>query len=486
MPIVDFCRQTISSSKNFFRNLNLFKPPAGSDQNEDEQQRRVNTIITRIYLVLLICLLIYLGLFIHSDVKEITEKRVNPSKEELDSFLSDAACPCSHSSLLHGEFISLESNLHQICSSDFVLDRWIKAIYSGSNVTYFNLNDFRTFGSAQFQALAGFCNQSKSYLRQNIDSLLKSTFISPELLRRSLFQEKIQSTITQLQQTVPGAFAAQLELVLQVCSSYLISPEWIKYSDSESSTVEYELDYRNYAISQFQTLAMLCELAQNTTNGALEAFLQRHIVNSQVISQELFLSEMDRLIKTWKSSTSSQFKRRMELIRIITMRNHLMSHPSIYFQANLTERSLKTEPRHYGECNCGQAYDSCIEPMGIYKYDGYVRETIYTISNFFMGCYLVEALFLSTLECFYNKSCMTDLDKFFHSPRNESWIFSALNASLSQANKSIESIVNELMVDDWSESVNFSSYYYKCAPILLAFLVAYPLVFSCLSGLAFD
>ncbi|CAF4081720.1 unnamed protein product, partial [Adineta steineri] len=216
MPIVDFCRQMISSSKNFFRNLNLFKPPAGSDQNEDEQQRRFNIIVTRIYLVLLTCLLIYLGLFIHSDVKEITEKRVNPSKEELDSFLSDAECPCSRISLLHGEFISLKLSLHQICSSDFVLDRWIKAIYSGSNVTYFNLNDFRTFGSAQFQALAGFCNQSNSYLQQNIDSFENSTFISPELLPRSVFQEEINSTITQFQQTVPGAFAAQLELVLQV------------------------------------------------------------------------------------------------------------------------------------------------------------------------------------------------------------------------------------------------------------------------------
>ncbi|CAF1179603.1 unnamed protein product [Adineta steineri] len=219
MPIIDFCRQTISTWKIFFLNLNVFQPPVGSDQNEDEQQRRFNIIVTRIYLVLLTCLLIYLGLFTYSDVKDITEKQDNPPKIELDSFPADVECPCSRISLSYGEFISLGPILHQICKSDFVLDRWTKAIYSDSNVTYFNLNDFRTFGSAQFQALAGFCDQSISYLEQNIDSFEKSKFISPQLLPRNLFQEETQTAIIRFQQSLPRAFAAQLELILQVISS---------------------------------------------------------------------------------------------------------------------------------------------------------------------------------------------------------------------------------------------------------------------------
>ncbi|CAF4066819.1 unnamed protein product [Adineta steineri] len=146
----------------------------------------------------------------------MVEKRDNPTKEELDSFLVNTECPCSRISLSYGEFISLKPNLHQICESDFVSDRWTKAIYSDSNVTYFNLNDFRTFGSAQFQALAGFCNQSGSYLQQNMDSLKKTMFISQELLTKSRFQEEINSTVTQFQQTLPRAFTVQLELILQV------------------------------------------------------------------------------------------------------------------------------------------------------------------------------------------------------------------------------------------------------------------------------
>ncbi|CAF3955010.1 unnamed protein product, partial [Adineta steineri] len=310
---------------------------------------------------------------------------------------------------------------------------------------------------AQFQALAGFCKESASYLQQNIDSFEKIR----ERLR--LIKPALKKVIVELN-TFEYFPHNDRQLQYQRYGTRL--PEWIKYSDSSGNAAPHILDYRRYAGGQFRTLAMLCELAQDTTYDARDIFLERQIVNSQVISEELFQTKMDHLIETWKKSTSSQFKRRMELIQITTMTNHLMSRSSIYFQANLTEQSLITEPRHYGKCNCGTTNHTCIEPMKIYETVGNNLTVKHTISNFFMGCYLIEALFLSTLECFYNESCMTDLHNFFHSPLDESWIFPALNSNLSRsaANESIKSIVDELMIDDWSEEVNFTSYYNKCAP----------------------
>ncbi|CAF3990348.1 unnamed protein product, partial [Adineta steineri] len=177
---------------------------------------------------------------------------------------------------------------------------------------------------------------------------------------------------------------------------------------------------------------------------------------------------MDHLIETWKSSTISQFKRRMELIRITTMRNHLMNRLSIFFQREKNGTQLITEPRTYGvgvgKCNCGATNHTCTELMKIYEGDGGDRTAIYTIPNFFLGCYLVEALFLSTLECFYSEACMMGFLPYFNSPLDESWTYPALESRLNSANKSIESIVDQLMVDEWSPAVNFTSYYYKCAP----------------------
>ncbi|CAF1541882.1 unnamed protein product, partial [Adineta steineri] len=154
----------------------------------------------------------------------------------------------------------------------------------------------------------------------------------------------------------------------------------------------------------------------------------------------------------------------MELIRITTMANQLMTPLNTLFKQNLTAHDLKTEPRKFGGCNCGTTNRTCTELMKIYNYAGNDPKGNYTIPNFFVGCYLIEALFSSTLECFYSKSCMTNLRRYFLSPLNESWIFPALNSSLNPANKLIGSIVDELMIDDWSADANFTSYYYKCVP----------------------
>ncbi|CAF1308084.1 unnamed protein product, partial [Adineta steineri] len=153
----------------------------------------------------------------------------------------------------------------------------------------------------------------------------------------------------------------------------------------------------------------------------------------------------------------------MKLIRITTTANQLMTRLNTVFKQNSTASELKTEPLKYGECDCGTTNDTCTELIKIYEKVGFTLKENYTIPNFFVGCYLIDALFLSTLECFYNESCMKGLLEYFP-PVVEPWTVPALNSSLSQANKLIGSIVDELMIDEWSAYANFTSYYHKCAP----------------------
>ncbi|CAF1430573.1 unnamed protein product, partial [Adineta steineri] len=192
----------------------------------------------------------------------------------------------------------------------------------------------------------------------------------------------------------------------QVCLSYLIKPEWMMHSDSQSWAAQNILDYRIAARKQFQTLAILCEQAKSIINDALEIFLQTQLVNSQIISEDLFTDKMNHITESWKNSTIIQFKSRMELIRITTMANQLMTPLNTLFKKNLTTHELITEPQKFGECTCGTTNHTCIEPMKIYEKVGNNFAEKYTIPNFFVGCYPIEALFSSTLECFYNESCM--------------------------------------------------------------------------------
>ncbi|CAF1432881.1 unnamed protein product [Rotaria sordida] len=70
----------------------------------------------------------------------------------------------------------------------------------------------------------------------------------------------------------------------------------------------------------------------------------------------------------------------------------------------------------------------------------------------------------STLECFYNLSCMIELDRHFDLSLGSSFNFSNLNENLNPPNETIETIINKLMVDSWTSNISFSSYYNTCSP----------------------
>ncbi|CAF5019105.1 unnamed protein product, partial [Rotaria sp. Silwood1] len=129
----------MSSLKNYLRNLNFFSSDLDTNAREDEQQRSNNIIATRVYLIVLLISLISIGIFIwvNSYITTVTLKYL--TKEQLKNLPVGTKCPCSRISISYGEFTSLEPTYHQICSSDFISDRWINAIYTGSNATYFNI-----------------------------------------------------------------------------------------------------------------------------------------------------------------------------------------------------------------------------------------------------------------------------------------------------------------------------------------------------------
>ncbi|CAF3933979.1 unnamed protein product [Rotaria sp. Silwood1] len=206
----------MSSLKNYLCNLISFAPAPDSNEREDEQQRLSNIIATRVYLIVLLISLISIGIFLWISPYMTTVTLEYLTKEQLKSLPIGIQCPCSRISISYGEFTSLDPNYHQICSSDFINDRWINAIFTGSNVTYFNIRDFRSFSSAQFQALAAFCHLSKSYVQQSIDTFNQSTFSSLSVLSEYDLQIQTQSIIYQTQQIVPQTFTNQLDLIIRM------------------------------------------------------------------------------------------------------------------------------------------------------------------------------------------------------------------------------------------------------------------------------
>jgi hypothetical protein len=192
-------------------------------------------------------------------------------------------------------------------------------------------------------------------------------------------------------------------------------------------------------------------------------------VSPKVISQESFQFQVNSLIEDWKSTTIYTFMRTFQLVRATEQGNQLTNtNDNAEFNINSISRTIIMMAHSFSGCNCVLS-PSCRVTAGISDYDQYSGEftEIFSIPNFFIGCYLIEALLSSTLECFYNISCMLKINSYLSS--SQPFNFSALDPNLNSPNETIELIVNQLMVNTWSSNVSFTSYYNTCAPLSCTF-----------------
>ncbi|CAF4290527.1 unnamed protein product, partial [Adineta steineri] len=253
----------------------------------------------------------------------------------------------------------------------------------------------------------------------------------------------------------------------QVCSSDLVSARWIQYNtDTIQGVVYLYTDYRINSELQFQQLAMFCQQAQQIVDNGIETFLQTQFISAQIDSQDLFESKIDLLISNWQSIILNRYLRTINIFRTITQGNLLMNVGlnNKFSTTNSTYTNTTITIKTYSNCSCALS-SQCMQVMGFYKLNvSNIFQLIFPIPNFYIGCSLVESLLKSTLDVFYNRSYMLEIDQYLSIPLGSSFNFSALNPKLNLPNETIETIVNRLMIDSWSSNISFSSYYQTCAP----------------------
>ena len=259
----------------------------------------------------------------------------------------------------------------------------------------------------------------------------------------------------------------------QVCSSDFVSDRWINYNDGFDPIVIYRFyDYRSIVMNYFLLMTMFCQESRQMIDDSLQVFLQTQFVSSQVISQQLFESQMNLSIINWQSSTIERFVRTIQLIQAMNFGNQLYSSLSSIFghmNGSFGEVMIRTN-QDIANCSCALSL-SCRSLMGIYDLDDFSEFSmpVFSVPNFFVGCFPVDGLFSSTLECFYNQSCMLNIDQYMYSSLGASFNFTPLDSDRNRPNETIESIIYRLMIDSWNSNVSFSSFYRICDPQICTF-----------------
>ncbi|CAM4759017.1 unnamed protein product [Rotaria magnacalcarata] len=104
------------------------------------------------------------------------------------------------------------------------------------------------------------------------------------------------------------------------------------------------------------------------------------------------------------------------------------------------------------------------EPSVIYDKSGITK--LFKIPGIYKGCFMIESLLQSTLECFYNQTCINQLNSYLLS--NSSLDVKALDSSLTSRfveKSTMEELINKLLIEQWNLSMIHENYYNACQPI---------------------
>ena len=87
------------------------------------------------------------------------------------------------------------------------------------------------------------------------------------------------------------------------------------------------------------------------------------------------------------------------------------------------------------------------------------------VRGLFSGCYILEALLQSTLECFYDQPCFDELTTALSQTiRPNVSILNATVPSNFSTTSTVGEMLSELMVEQWNWAVNYSGYFAQCRP----------------------
>ena len=250
----------------------------------------------------------------------------------------------------------------------------------------------------------------------------------------------------------------------QICDSVYISSEWISsigYTD-DSFWLD---DFRYIGPLMFQGIRSLCELARATIENNLKQFYSSHFISALTISQEIFRIQVNTLVEQFIAMTTNRFNLALTTVRGITQANALLSAmlTDCILTLNGDLSGITTARRSYGG-NCFCTFSSqCITQTGLYQHGS--AETSWSVPGFYVGCYILEALRQSRLECLYNQSCLTDFRTHL---RSNAWmdpsVLTQSDSSRFQPNTLFGDIVDKLLVDAWNWTIIYDNYFDKCQP----------------------
>lgn len=150
-----------------------------------------------------------------TQIEQIMKPSISTYENLMNSYPNSLQCPCSNISIEYQSFLTIIPRMHEICSSDFILNEWIDYISRNIDPLQVDSSDFRRTATGQFQLLASLCNLSQEVVNESLSTLLTSNFIDTQLLSSKLLNVRIQNIIKEFKMTILNSFLNSLSFFVK-------------------------------------------------------------------------------------------------------------------------------------------------------------------------------------------------------------------------------------------------------------------------------
>ncbi|CAF3814784.1 unnamed protein product [Rotaria magnacalcarata] len=167
------------------QNDDMNSSPSREITNADAQLLQEQRISTRLYVISLtttsFILVISTLLSAEKNIITIHNPSLKVYKELHEKSPTTLNCPCLTNTMPYKQFIVAETAMHQICSSSFVSEQWISALFIPDASRYSGI-DFRTTASSQFELLKTLCEVARDNIFESLLNLNNTQLLAGNLL----------------------------------------------------------------------------------------------------------------------------------------------------------------------------------------------------------------------------------------------------------------------------------------------------------------
>jgi len=182
-----------------------------------------------------------------------------------------------------------------------------------------------------------------------------------------------------------------------------------------------------------------------------------------------FNKKLSSSIEQVKSNSSNTITNLFYLIRSFNLGNALVSMYGTNFEYIFPlemeqDPYLCTQALVYdNNCSC-DSYSNCTSQANFILSNSFDR---IPINGLKIGCLPSESLRSSTLECFYNQSCIHLIQQYIN--YNGPSISSLANLSRFPINTTVNELIDNMFIEEWRTQINYSSYFHQCSPLLCSY-----------------